>query len=309
MRAATIVALLVTTSAAAQQPAFKSGVELVRIPVNLTQGDKPVQPGVLTAADFKVSEDGAEQSIALFERELLPISLCIVFDASASMGKGSIPEFAEASLRQVLTRLLPEDEVSIVAFADRPVVVAPWTPAPDVAKLAVKLESRGPTALNDALLASLGEINRARNPRPVILMISDGGENTSRASLADIVQTRRQSETQVYAFGVASPASAQRRLGRGPDGSAFERSPPSVDVLPRIIDDSGGVVYRVSAGMDAASVARAFVDDLRFQYTIGYTPVKALDGKYRRVKVEMKKRGFQIRHRGGYLALPVTPQP
>ncbi len=87
MRAATIVALLVTTSAAAQQPAFKSGVELVRIPVNLTQGDKPVQPGVLTAADFKVSEDGAEQSIALFERELVPISLCIVFDASASMGK------------------------------------------------------------------------------------------------------------------------------------------------------------------------------------------------------------------------------
>ena len=151
----------------------------------------------------------------------------------------------------------------------------------------------------------LGEINGARNPRPVILLISDGGENSSRASLADIVTTRRQSETQVYAFGVVSPASAQRKLVRGPDGSAFDRSsPPSVDVLPRIIGDSGGVEYRVSAGMDAASVARAFVDDLRFQYTIGYTPIKALDGKYRRVKVEMKKRGFKIRHRGGYLAVP-----
>lgn len=292
-------------AAQSQQPQFTSGVELVRIPVTLTQGDKPVEPGVVTAVDFKVTEDGVAQRVTLFERESLPLSLCIVFDASASMGKGSIPEFAAASLRQVLTRLLPEDEVSIVAFADRPVVVAPWTPAPDVVKLAVKLEARGPTSLNDALLVSLGEINGARNPRPVILLISDGGENSSRASLADIVTTRRQSETQVYAFGVVSPASAERRLGRGPDGSAFgQSSPPSVDVLPRIIGDSGGVGYRVSAGADAASVARAFVDDLRFQYTLGYTPMKALDGKYRRVKVEMNKRGFKIRHRGGYLALP-----
>jgi VWFA-related protein len=262
----------------------------------------------VTAADFTITEDGVEQQVALFDRESLPLSLCIVFDASGSMGQGSIPEFAAATLHQLLTRLLPEDEVSIVAFAERPEVVAPWTPAPDVLKMVVKLGMRGATSLNDGLLTALGVINQARNPRPVILVISDGGENSSRMSLADIVTTRRQSETLVYAFGVSSPSSAQRRMTRGPDGSPAEWSvPPPVDVLPRVVGDSGGVAYRVHSGMDAVRLASAFVDDLRFQYTIGYTPVKPLDGKYRRVKVELKKRGFKIRHRGGYLALPAAP--
>jgi hypothetical protein len=113
---------------AAQQPVFKSGVELVRIPVNLTQGDKPVAPGIVTAADFKVTEDGVQQPVALFERESL--SICIAVDTSGSMAAGSAAQFAIAALRQVLTRLLPEDEVSIIAFAGHPVVQVPWTQRP-----------------------------------------------------------------------------------------------------------------------------------------------------------------------------------
>ena len=218
----------------------------------------------------------------------------------------SAAEFAVAALRQVLTRLLPEDEVSIVAFAGHPLVLVPWTPAPDVTKLAMKLEAQGATSLNDAVVTALELINGAHNPRPVILLITDGGENSSRAPLSQIVTTRRQSETQVYAFNVVSPASAQRSIGRGPGGDMPMVSTPTLEVLPRLIGDSGGFEYRVLAGSDAATVARAFVDDLRFQYTLGYTPLKAFDGKYRRVKIEVTKRGFRVRHRGGYLALPLT---
>jgi VWFA-related protein len=288
---------------AAQQPVFKSGVDLVRIPVHLTQGDKPVAPGIVTAADFRVTEDGVEQPIAFFERESLPLSIGIAVDTSGSMGAGSASQFAIAALRQVLTRLLPEDEVSIIAFAGHPVVQVPWTPAPDVIKLAVKIEAQGSTSLNDAVVAALDIIKDARNPRPVVLLITDGGENSSRTSLAEIVTTRRQSETQLYVFNVVSPAAAQRQVLRSPNGDMMTTS-PTLPVLPRLIAESGGFEYRVYTGADAAAPARAFIDDLRFQYTIGYTPLKALDGKYRRVKVEIKKRGFKIRHRGGFLALP-----
>lgn len=300
------VLVLCTAQLAAQQPAFKAGVELIRIPVSLTQGDKPVEPGVLTAADFKVTEDGVTQTVALFERESLPLSLCMVVDASGSMAAGSAAQFAVAALRQVLTRLLPEDEVSIIAFAGYPVVVAPWTPAPDVTKLAMKLEAQGATSLNDAVVLALEVIGRARNPRPVVLLITDGGENSSRTPLSQIVTTRRQSETQVYAFNVVSPASAQRTIRRGPGGDMSVAATTNLEVLPRLIGDSGGFEYRVLSGSDAATLARAFVDDLRFQYTLGYTPLKAFDGKYRRVKIEVNKRGFRVRHRGGYLALPAT---
>lgn len=299
------VVLIAWAPLVAEQPAFKSGVELVRIPVNLTQGDKPVEPGVITEADFKVTEDGVEQQVSFFRRESLPLSVAIVFDASSSMGEGFVLQFAAAAMRQVLTRLLPEDEVAVVAFAGRPILVTPWTAAPDITKLAVNFEAYGSTSLNDAVLHGLTLMNTARNPRPVILLITDGEENSSRVSLGQLVTTRRQSETQVYAFNVFSPASAARKVGPGGGGSPTMAGPPNVEVLPRLIGDSGGFEYRVVSGSDAAALARAFVDDLRFQYTLGYSPIKPLDGKYRRVKVEVKKRGFKIRHRGGYLALPM----
>ena len=95
-------------------------------------------------------------------------------------------------------------------------------------------------------------------------------------------------------------------MGRGPTGGMPMAATPNLEVLPRLIGDSGGVEYRVLSGSDTATPARAFVDDLRFQYTLGYTPLKALDGKYRRVKIEVTERGFRVRHRGGYLALPAT---
>ena len=148
-------------------------------------------------------------------------------------------------------------------------------------------------------------------------MITDGEENSSRVSISQIVKTQRQGETQVFAFNIVSPARGARGVGpsrgtgvsdptsAGIDGLAAMPG-NSADVLPKLIGDSGGFSYRVAAGSDAAALARAFVDDLRFQYTLGYTPLKAFDGKYRRVKIEVNKRGFRVRHRGGYLALPLT---
>ena len=101
MRASLTVALaLWLVPLAARQPVFKSGVELIRIPVNLSQGNKPVEPGVVTAADFKVTEDGVVQPVTFFQRESLPLSICVVFDASGSM-RGPAGAFALTAFRQV----------------------------------------------------------------------------------------------------------------------------------------------------------------------------------------------------------------
>jgi VWFA-related protein len=300
-----LVALSLWAPLIAQQPAFKAGVELVRIPVTLTQGGKPVEPGVVTEADFKVTEDGVEQQVLFFRRESLPLSICVVFDTSSSMGQGSVLPFATAAMRQVLTRLLPDDEVAIIGFAGTPLLLAPWTPAPDITKLALHFEAYGSTSLNDAVLHALKVMNTARNPRPVILLITDGEENSSRVPLSQLVTTRRQSETQLYAFHVLSAA---RTVGMVSPNGGDNPGPAGArmfEVLPVLIGDSGGFTYRATAGGAAAALARSFVDELRFQYTLGYSPIKPLDRKYRRVKVNVKKRGFGIRHRGGYLALPM----
>jgi hypothetical protein len=82
----------------------------------------------------------------------------------------------------------------------------------------------------------------------------------------------------------------------------------SVNAVPELVGDSGGTSYLMTNAGDPPRVARRFIDELRYQYTLGYTPAKVFDGKYRRVKVEVIKRGYQIRHRGGYLALPSSSQ-
>src|ERR1044072_4800142 len=108
------------------QPAFKSGVDLVRIPVTVMRSGESVREG-LTAADFSLTEDGVAQSIAVFERETLPISLCIALDVSGSMDHGPI-DVARLAIRAVSAELREPDEIAVITFADTPQVVIPWSP-------------------------------------------------------------------------------------------------------------------------------------------------------------------------------------
>jgi Ca-activated chloride channel family protein len=307
MRSLVVAALVLSTPlVSARQPSFTSGTELVRIPLSVTRGDQVVEPGVLTAADFKVSENGVEQRASLFQREALPLSLCVVFDTSPSMG-GKVGDAAVATLRRILNGLLPEDEVAIVAFDKVPTLALPWTRGSAIRSIPINLEGQDGTAIVDAMLSALAMMNSARNPRPVILLITDGGDNSSKLSASDVATTRRQSETQVYAVSVAPETRIGPTVIDDPPPPSMPRpmmTGGSSVVLPRLIGDSGGVEYRVRVANDAVAVARTFLDDLRFQYTLGYHPLAAFDGKYRRVKVEVRQRGYRVRHRGGYLALP-----
>jgi VWFA-related protein len=181
------------------------------------------------------------------------------------------------------------------------------------AAVAVTAEIAGNTSLHDATLQALNLLESARNPRPVVLVITDGFDNASRFRLVDIVKTRRQSEALVYAFAVA-PDPATTRVEQSRNDLGAITPPPSfispigqaaVNSVSALVGDSGGTSYTVINTGSARASAHRFVDELRWQYTLGYTPAKPLDGKYRRVKVELKKRGYQIRHRGGYLAMPL----
>jgi VWFA-related protein len=304
---------LATTRIAAHQPVFRSTTELVRIPVSVTRGNQPVEPGVLTLADFSVTEDGAAQVPTFVQRESLPLSIAVVYDISGSMGEERPAALGVESLRQVSLRLRAEDEVSLITFAGSPSVAVPWTPAPEAARLSLNLTAKGSTSLVDAVVAALKLLDGARNSRPVVLLVSDGFENSSLAPWRELVTTRRQSEASVYAFTIApllrrhpniGPSSADPATAMGPMIPSVSASPAAVNIIPALVGTSGGVEYRIATGREIPNLARAFVEDLRFQYTIGYSPSKPFDGRYRRVKVEVKKRGYRVRHRVGYLALP-----
>jgi hypothetical protein len=151
------------------------------------------------------------------------------------------------------------------------------------------------TSLLDAMKEALAQVERARNPRSVILIVSDGGENTSGTRLAELVTTRRQSETAVFGL----------RTERLPSKTATNLSRAmTVDFLPDLVGDSGGTVYRARDAANAELAATTFLDDLRAQYTIGYAPKRPPDGRYRTLKVEPANAAFVVRYREGYLAAP-----
>ena len=270
----------------------------------------------MSASDFTLTEDGVTQSITVFERDTLPLSLCIALDVSGSMSQAPAG-LAVAAIRSLSTELSESDELALLTLAQTSDLLIPWSSPAAAARLSLTLETWGPTSLNDAARAALALIDSARNPRPVVLLITDGFDNSSRTRLQDVVKSRRQSEALVYAFAVAADPSATQVERFGSNVSAVPGSTPlmaprveSISTVSELVGDSGGTSYVMTNASDASRVARRFINELRYQYTLGYTPLKPFDGKYRRVKIDVKKRGFQIRHRGGYLALPSqVPSP
>jgi Ca-activated chloride channel family protein len=316
MGRALAIVMLAAAPVLAQQPAFKSGVELVRIPVHVTGGGQPVQ---LAAADFRLTEGGAPQTITVFERESVPLSVCILLDVSASMRTSTAPALAAAAVRETTALLTPADEIAILTFASTSRVLVPWMAPGQAARLPLSVTVAGETSLFDATRAGLEMLQTARNPNPVLLLISDGGETSSKVRIEHVVKSRRQSEAQIYAFmitaGLPRPVIAEQSpmSATAPQSGGIVRPRASEarsgSALRMLIGDAGGTIYPFQNADGPRRAAEALVSELRNQYTLGYTPTRAFDGKYRRVKVEIKKRGFKIRHRGGYLALPSAQDP
>ena len=301
MRAATVLLSALAALALAQRPAFRAGVELVTVPLTVTHRDRDRPIGELTAADFRVFEDGVEQEVSLLDHTRRPVSLCIVLDTSNSMTPHRT-RLARAAIDATLAGLDDEDETAVVGFAGLVNVALTWTPGDRLAPIRWHEWRQGDgTSLFDALQAALRLVDQAANPRPVILLVSDGGENTSQVPLREIVTTRRQSETLVYAYRPREPASTV-----SPDVAAWPRDR---DFLPELVGDSGGVVLEMRTSRVAAEAARTLLDELNAQYTLGYVPKKAPDGKYRKLKVESKNKDLRVRHHGGYLAMPRDSGP
>jgi VWFA-related protein len=275
---------------------FKTTVELVTVPVTVTSrsNNQPIEQ--LTAGDFRVHEDGVEQKITLLDRERRPVSLCVVLDSSNSMA-GTKQALAAEVVQHVFDGLRPEDEVSLVVFSGFPEIALTWMPVSDLPRIDwTQWKAAGMTALLDAMRVGVGLIGEAKNPRLVTLVVSDGEETGSVTSFRELAKTRRQSETQVYAFHTdAWP----RTVPFDPYGHD-----PRPSILPAVVGDSGGTTSTIRVQPQAFAAARAFLDELRSQYLLGYIPSKPADGTYRRVKVETNDRTLRVRHRAGYLAMP-----
>ena len=258
-------------------PTFRAHTDLVLIPVTVTDNVNRFVLG-LQKEDFQLFEDGVEQNLALFSGEDAPLSIGVLFDKSASMSYklGSSRDAAG----QLLNALNEQDEAFLVEFADVAKVSVGFTENTAGIRGALKTaQASGMTALLDAVNSGLVEMKQAKNSRKAIVVVSDGGDNRSHYTAAQIESLVREADVQIYAMGVFEPVFSSALTPE-------EISGPRL--LSEIATQTGGRAFAAAVPGDMPSVATRIAVELRNQYVIGYYPKnKARDGKYRTVEVRV----------------------
>jgi Ca-activated chloride channel homolog len=250
---------------------------LVLIPVTVTDPLNRFVTG-LEKEHFKVKEDKVEQAVTHFASEDAPLSIGLVFDASGSMG-AKLQKSRQAAA-QFFKTANPEDEFFLVQFNDRPEMVVKFTTnTEEIQNRLTFTQAKGRTALLDGVYLAMHEMKKARNSRKAILILSDGGDNSSRYTESEIKNLVREADVQVYAIGIFEPASSRGR-------TAEELSGPSL--LNEMAEQTGGRHFPVDNINELPDIAAKIGIELRNQYVLGYTPSNLdRDGKYRRVEIKL----------------------
>lgn len=248
----------------------------------------------LTKDDFKVSEDGVPQTIAAFQHQDVPVSMGILVDNSGSM-RDKRPAVNEAAL-DLVRASNPDDEAFVVNFSDVAYIDQDFTSS--ITKLQQGLshiDSRGGTALYDAVTASADHLEKnAKRAKEVLLVITDGEDNASSEDLQQTIEKVQSLEGPVvYSIG----------LMFGPESDARE-SHRAKRALQLLSDETGGLAFFPKTLADVDPIAAEVARDIRSQYTISYHSTKPMsEPGFRTVKVEAHAKGYRkliVRTKSGY---------
>jgi len=240
---------------------------------------------------FTVFEDGKPQVIKSFRHEDIPVSLGIVIDNSGSM-REKRARVVKAAINLVRASN-PNDEVFVVNFSDEYFLDQPFTNKINLLQTALeKYETRGGTALYDAVVASAEELKKhGKLQKRILFVVTDGEDDASRESLEQAVR-RLQEENgpTVYAIGLLGEE-RQRRAKRA---------------LETIAERTGGIAFFPRTLEEVDNISSTVARDIRSQYTIGYKPTTPKTvGGYRTIRVDARAPGhgkLNVRTRSGYYA-------
>lgn len=289
-----VLSLLLAVGALSQDvpPVATLNIDVDFVELHVTVSDRNGHPiGGLAQTNFKVIENQVEQSIAVFKHEDIPVSLGLIVDNSRSIEPRKTR--LDAAALSFVEKSNPDDEVFIVHFDFDARLSQDFTA--DHAKLEQTLAAEKPfgqTALYDSVLLGLDTMQKAKNQKHALLLITDGIDNVSKSTLDQVVERLKREKVLVYVVGLLSESG----------GVASE------DSLIRIGAASGGRAYFPQTPEEARKMMEIIARDLREQYTIGYRPTNpARDGSWRSVRVDITPpKGFpkdlDANYRRGYYA-------
>jgi Ca-activated chloride channel family protein len=247
----------------------------------------------LPKSAFQIFENGVRQEIKSFRREDVPVSLGLIIDSSASM-TDKRDRVAAAALALVQSSN-PEDEVFIVNFADTPSLDVDFTSDAKVLKKGLaRVDSHGETAMRDAIRTAIEHLKgRNKKDKKVLVVVTDGNDNSSLASLESVMRAAQQNEVLIYSVGLLGDETPREA----------ERAKRALDALAHA---TGGQVYYPKDVAEIDQIAPQIAHEIRNQYIVTYSPaVQELDGSFRQIRVLVDSPGVaNVRTRSGYYATP-----
>jgi Ca-activated chloride channel family protein len=286
---------------AQEAPVFRVGLDMVHVTVTVRDSRgrlvSDLRPG-----DFVVREDGRPQTLQVMapaaqpgEREELALNLGMLFDTSESMRK-DLRLSQESAIR--FLDAIPRARDLLLIFFDRDIRISRYSSENQqgIFQRILETEGAGFTALHDAMAVYLSRV--ADTPgRKVLVLFSDGDDTTSSVPAQEVQRMVRSTDVTVYP--VAFLGEHRRNSTDALRARAY---------LHALAEASGGQVFQPQASRELAGIYNTILDELACQYVLGYVSDNTKrDGRFRRITVEVKRRGLRLRHRPGYDAPKDAP--
>ena len=260
----------------------------VRTSLEFTMTDTNHELLAVSAGDFQVFENGAEQEVEVFQEAVTPVSIVFALDTSGSMKR--VADQVKEAARNFVRALRPEDPLGLILFADRAQFAHDLSSTRAWSLDAIdRYEAKGGTALYDATWNALMRLRGIEGRRVVVLMTDGRDENNagtgpgSAHGVDDVLAKLKTVDATVFTIGL---------------GSNIDRTP-----LLRLANDSGGEAAFPEDVSLLAGEFRRILENLRRRYVIGYTSTNSTrDGAWRKVEIRSKRAGVTVASRGGYFA-------
>jgi VWFA-related protein len=284
---------VVCAVARAQEATFSTGVNVVNVLVTVRDRQGQLVRG-LAKDDFTLQEDGRAQPIRYFSPQSgQPLTIGLLVDVSGSQ-RTVLADQRRATSRFFDQVLRPEDRAFLVSF-DRQIELAAGLTLPE---LDGRANRAGGTALYDAIVFAARRIASSAG-RKALIVLSDGYDTSSSASLSNAVETAQRADALVYSIRFLDRGVFAFEVPASQGGSPVPRE--GRKALERIARETGGTYFDITAAENLAKIYGRIEDELRNQYSVGFTPVGNRPG-YRKIRVSVRGKGFTVQARDGYFS-------
>jgi len=259
---------------ASKDSSIKMETRLVSVPVSVVDREGHFKPG-LDSSNFEVYDDGVKQKIEFFSSDDSPLSIGIVYDLSGSMQ--SQRKKSLAALEKFLAGLRPVDEFFSVGVSTKPMLLNDYTNNPEaVSSNAAFRETRGKTALFDAIYLAMEKIRQGKSKRKMLIVISDGQDNNSRYAFRDLRNYIQESDVQLYAVGTCGIWGFHNELAF--QGRAILRDLTSL---------TGGKVIFAPDDDQLETAFDIINAEMRSQYSLGFNVPNSRDARWHKLKIKL----------------------